>query len=232
MFFGRGATRGDPRLVEWVQFAEDYEFVSAPELAERLVEQFSLGEGELVPIYAFQREGQPLLVAFDQRRHRTGPAGSVLSMRTFVAVRGRGDQIAPPMRASARRGKVLENLEAGRSGAERLDLEHDQVFDDQVSVYTREVKAATAVLTPVVREVLARLLGAADRALLKANGTESSFATTAAPSLVVGNRNLLLCIEPRNALPVNALGALLADMLSLNVALEDAGRRITDALLE
>ncbi len=232
MLFGSGARRVDPRLVEWVRFAEEYELVQAPELARPLDEQFALGEGELNPVYALRREGQPLLVAFDQRRHRSGPTGSVLTLRTFIAVRGRSQQIAPPMRASAKRGKVLEALEAGRSGAERLDLAYDQVFDESVSVYTREVKGATAVLTPTVREVLARLLGAADKALLNANGTEGSLATTAAPSLVVGNRNLLLCVEPRNALPVTELGVLLAEMLSLNVALEDAGRRLTEALLE
>lgn len=232
MFFGRGAPPADLRLVEWASFSEDYELVLAPELAERLEENFALGEGELTPIYALQRPGQPLVVAFDQRRHRTGPTGSVVNLRTFVAVRGRGIQIAPPMRASAKRGKVLENLEAGRSGAERLSFDQDKEFDDQVSVYTREVAAATAALTPVVRQIMARLLAAADRALLSANGTEGSFATTAAPSLVIGNRNLLLCIEPRNALPVGQLGELLADMLSLNVALEDAGRRVADALLD
>ena len=232
MFFGNGARRADPRLLEWANFAKEFEFVEAAELAEPLERQFGLQDGQLTPIYALRREGQPLLVAFDQRRQRSGPTGSVQSLSTFIAVRGASSQSAPPMRASARRGKALESLEAGRSGAERLAFDGDPEFDGSVSVYTREPRGATAVLTSPVRETLRRLLMAADEAALEANGSAGGFATTVAPSLVVGKRNLLLCLEPRNALPVAALGALLADMLSLHVALEDAGRRLADALLD
>lgn len=232
MFFRSAARGSDPRLIEWADFAAEFEFVEASELAERLFEQFSLGEGQLVPIYALRREGQPLLLAFDQRRERKGPTGSVVTLRTFVAVRSTEGPGAPPMRASARRGKALEGLEAARSGAERLDLSEDGPFERSVSVYTREPLGAKAVLSQQVREMLMRLLTAADQAALKANGTDGTFATTVAPSLVVGPRNLLLCLEPRNALPVHALGPLLADMLSLNVALQAASRQLVDALLE
>lgn len=232
MFFGSGARPADPRSAEWARFSEDYEFEAALELAQPLSAQFTLGEGELAPIYALRRPGQPLLVAFDQRRLRRGPTGSVESLRTFVAVRGSASQGAPPMRASARRGKALESLEASRSGAQRLSLEQDPQFDESVSVYTREPLSAAAVLTQPVRDVLRRLLQAADEAATAANGTEDGFATTVAPHLVVGQRHLLLCLEPRRALPVAALGGLLADMLSLHVAFEDAGRRLADALLD
>ena len=231
MFFRSARRSADPRLLEWARFAEEFEFVEADELEERLLEQFGLGEGQLVPIYALRREAQPLVVAFDQRRERSGPTGSVTTLRTFVAVRAQSGQGAPPMRASARRGKALESLEAARSGAERLDLPEDRPFEESVSVYTREPLGAKAVLTPAVREILGRLLTAADQAALQANGTDGTFATTVAPSLVVGPRNLLLCLEPRNALPVQALGPLLADMLSLNVALEAASRQLVEALL-
>lgn len=231
MFFA-GARGADPRLLEWARFAEEFEFVDAGELGEPLEQQFSLGEGQLQPIYALRRPGQPLLVAFDQRRQRSGPTGSVVSLRTFVAVRGSSDQSAPPMRAAARRGKALESLEASRSGAQRLTVENDPVFEESVSVYTREPRSAQAVLTAPVREVLRRLLLAADQAALNANGTGGTFATTVAPSLVVGQRNLLLCLEPRNALPVSALGSLLADMLSLHVALDSAGRQLSENRLE
>lgn len=232
MFFGSSVRGVDPRLQEWARFAEEFEFQEAAELTEPLGQQFSLGEGQLTPVYALRRPGQPLLVAFDQRRERSGPTGSVMHLRTFVAVRGASDQSAPPMRASARRGKALESLEAGRSGAERLPMPDDPEFDESVSVYTREPHGAKAVLTPPVRSVLRRLLLAADQAAQNANGADATFATSVAPSLVVGQRNLLLCLEPRSALPVNALGSLLADMLSLHVALEAASRSLADALLD
>ncbi len=231
MFFGSGDRAADPRLVEWEQFAEEFEFVEAGELAAPLEEQFSLGEGQLLPIYALRRTGQPLLVAFDQRRERSGPTGSVVSLRTFVAVRGSSSQSAPPMRAGARRGRALERLEAGRSGATRLELPSDPAFDESISVYTREPAGARAVLTAPVRETLRRLLLTADSAAQRVNGVDGSFATTVAPSLVVGQRNLLLCLEPRGVLPVSDLGALLADMLSLHVALGAAGQRLAETLL-
>lgn len=205
--------------------------VGAPELAESLSKQFALGEGQLEPIYALKRPGQPLLVTFDQRRERVGPTGRLLSFRTFVVVRGPADQRAPSMRVSARRGKVIESLEASRSGAFRLALDDDPRFDESVSVYARDVRAATSALTRPVREVLLRLLGAADRASVDASGGASE-ASTVAPSLVVGQRDLLLCLEPRGALPLGDLGGLLADMLSLHVALERSGRLVSQALLE
>lgn len=220
------------RQLEWAEFASEFEFEKAAELAAPLEQQFSLGEGRIGNVHALKRAGQPLLVAFDQYRQRRGPTGSVTNLRTFVAVRGVNRQAAPPMRASARRGKALEALEASRSGAQRLSVDADPEFEANVSVFTRERRGAAAVLTRPVREVLLRLLIAADESILTANGTESGFATTVAPSLVVGQRDLLLCLEPRRALPVGALGALLADMLSLHVAFEDAGRRLTDALLD
>lgn len=232
MFFRQAGGNADERLTQWRAFAREFELEGADDLAESLQQQFGLYDGELVHVHALRRQGQPMLVVFDKQRQRSGPTGSVSNLHTFVAVRGVRPQSAPPMRATARRGKALEALEAGRSGARRLSLNNVPDFDDSVSVYTREPNTARAVLTPPVRTVLRRLILAADEAMLAANGSEAGAATSVGPSLVVGQRDLLLCLEPRRPLPVTALGGLLADMLSLHVALDDAGRRLADALLD
>ncbi|NLG08454.1 MAG: hypothetical protein GX560_04280 [Deinococcales bacterium] len=234
MPFGSRKRRGDPRLEEWARFAAEFELEPADGLAETLRHRFALGDGELTPIYALERRGQPQLIAFDQRRLRTGPAGSVTNLRTFVAVRSESDHGAPSLRASARRSKAFEALEASRSGAQRVELPDDPGFDRSVSVFLRDVEAARATLTRPVREVLQRLLGAADAAVGALNVTHSGSLqqTTVAPSVVVGQRNLLLCLEPRQPLPVSGLATLLVDMLSLQAALESAHVRIEGALLE
>ncbi len=247
MPFGFRKRRVDPRLEEWAAFAGQFELQEAPEVAEPLRHRFALGEGELVPVYALGRAGQPQLAAFDQRRLRTGPTGSVTSLRTFVAVLGQqsdapvvdpvaaaGLAAAPSLRASARRSKAFEALEASRSGAQRVSAPDDPAFDASVSVYVRDPEAAHGVLTRPVREVLMRLLLAADAAVDAASVTRSGvpLPSTVAPSVVVGQRNLLLCLEPRQALPLTALSELLADMLSLHAALEGAQSRIAEALLD
>ncbi len=193
-----------------------------PELAEPLRDQFSLGGGELDPVYSLQRADQPQLVAFDQRLERRGPTGSVAKLRTLVAVRSQVDRVNLSLRVSSRRNKALESIQASRSGAQRLEIPEHPDFDEHVSVYAREPQEARRFLTPAVRVVLARMLTTADDATEAAQprgGPGGLLAPSVAPSVVVGTRNLLLTLEPRESLPFEPLAHLLIDMLSLYAAL-------------
>lgn len=210
------------REAAWLGFASEFELEPTPELAEVLRDQFALGGGELDPVYALQRTDQPQLVAFDQRRERHGPTGSVAKLRTLVAVRSEVDRASLSLRLSSRRSKALESIEASRSGAQRLELPDFPDFDEHVSVYTREPEEARLLLTPAVRGVLARLLKTADDATNAAQprgGRSGLLAPSVAPSVVMGTRNLLLTLEPREPLPLEPLAELLIDMLSLYAAL-------------
>lgn len=214
--------RQESREAAWAGFAAEFELDPMPDLAELLRDQFALGGGELDPVYALQRTDQPQVVAFDQRRERRGPTGSVATLRTLVAVRSQVDRSSLSLRVSSRRSKALESIEASRSGAQRLELPDHPDFDEHVSVYTREPQQARRLLTPAVRMVLGRLLTTADGATEAAQprGRRVGLATpTVAPSVVVGTRNLLLTLEPRAPLPFQPLADLLIDMLSLYAAL-------------
>lgn len=228
-----GEGRIGPRPKEWERFAREFEFEPASQLAEPLREQFALGDEELEPVYALRRSGQPLVIAFDQLRERSGPAGSVATLRTFVAVRGEAGQASPSMRAAPRRTRALEALEASRSGAKRLSMEHDPEFDESVSVFARDLPVARGVLTPQVRQVLRRLLLAADAATQAVSSTAvgGMGPSAVAPSVVMGQRSLLLCLEPRQALPLADLGDMVVELLSLHVALDAAGRHLANSLL-
>lgn len=212
----------ESREVAWTGFAAEFELDPMPELAEILRDQFALDDGELDPVYALQRTDQPQLVAFDQWRERRGPTGSVAKLRTLVAVRSQVDRASLSLRVSSRRNKALESIEASRSGAQRLELPNHPDFDEHVSVYTREPQEARLLLTPAVRVVLARLMRTADDATEAAQprgGRGGLLAPSVAPSVVVGTRNLLLTLEPREPLPFEPLADLLIDMLSLYAAL-------------
>lgn len=209
----------ESRQAAWAGFAAEFELDPMPELAESLRDQFSLGSGEIHPVYALQRTDQPQLTAFDQRRERRGPTGSVAKLRTLVAVRSQVDRVNLSLRVSSRRSKALEAIEASRSGAQRLDLSDHPTFDEHVSVYAREPHEAKRLLTPAVRAVLERLLMAADAATEAAQPRVGLLAPSVAPSVVVGTRNLLLTLEPREPLPFEPLADLLIDMFSLYAAL-------------
>lgn len=209
----RGA---DPRDVAWSEFAAEYEMAPAPDLAERMREYFALGQGVIAPVYSLQRPDQPQIVLFDQRRDRSGPTGSVSSLRTGVVIRSPNDYVPVSLRASARRHKVLEEIEARRAGGQRLEFDDEQ-FDAQVSVFARDESAARGVLTPTVRSVLVRLLAAADAV---SPDTLSGVVPSAgvAPQVVIGARNLMLVVEPRAPLEFEPLGQLVTDMLTLYAA--------------
>lgn len=218
----------DPRRAEWERFAAEFELEPAPELDELLRHRFDLGDDALDPLYALSRPGQPQLIAFDQRRERSGPTGSVTLLRTAVALRAEADHTALSLRATPRRNKALEAIEASRSGARRFELPDDPGFDGSVSVYVRDTEAARELLTAPVRDVLRRLLLAADEATtsVSATGAGLGHVNTVAPAVVVGTRNLFLSLEPRQAFPLRVLGELLAEMLSLYAALDAARRQV------
>lgn len=218
----------DQRLEAWSAFAAEYELTPVDEMRERMREHFALGPGAIAPVYSLQRTGQPQLVLFDQRRDRSGPAGSVTSLRTGVVVRSGHDHVPVSLRASARRHKVLEEIEARRSGGARLALD-DAAFDARVSVYARDDALARSVLTPPVRSVLARLLAAADDVEPEATGDTGPIADRpapvgVAPQVVIGARNLMLLVEPRAPLAFAPLALLMTDMLTLYAAFDAAVR--------
>ncbi len=220
--------RADPRGQAWLALAEEFELTPAPELADALREHFDLGPGELGPIYGLSQPGQPQLLAFDQVNHRSGPLGRVANFRTGVVVRARAPHAAVSLRASSKRHAVLEGLEAGRSGAQRLDAAFDEDFDAAVSVYAREGEAAGLMLTSPVRAVLLRLLKAADEALAasarRPQRAIPRHASGKAPSVAIGPRNLFLSLEAETPIALDVLENLIVDLLSLHVALLAAGR--------
>ncbi len=223
--------RADAREQGWLALAEEFDLTPVPELADALREHFDLGQGELGPVYGLSRPGQPQVLAFDQVRHRSGPLGRVASFRTGVVVRARVPHAPISLRASTRGHAVLEGLEAGRSGAQRLDVSFDEEFDAAVSVYARKSETATPLLTDPVRTVLLRLLKAADETLATSNRRPQRgiprHATGKAPSVAIGPRNLFLSLESETPFALDGLGTLIVDLLSLHVALVAATRSAT-----
>ncbi len=229
MAFWRAKDR-DLREREWRAFADAFELEPAPALAEPLREDLDLGPGAFASVYELVRPGQPDVVVFEQANDREGPAGTATGLRIGVVVRSSVEHSAVSLRASAKRHKVLEGLVAGRSGAQRLDGASDPEFDAAVSVYAREVNEAAALLTRAVRTVLARLLREADEVVAsatasRAEGSVPRHANGAAPSVAIGPRNLYLALEVGVPFELDALGVLMADLLSLHVALLSASNR-------
>lgn len=224
----RARKHADPRPGEWAAFAGEYDLTPAAEYAEALRAHLDLGPGDLDPVYQLTREGQPQLLVFDQKRQRSGPLGRVNNLRTGVVVRGRVPHSPFSLKANARRHAVLETLEAGRTGGRRLPTEFDAAFDAAVSVYARDVDQALPLLTDPVRTVLARLLRAAETAVADDEGRRAAVprhASGAAPSVAIGPRNLFLSLEGREPVALGALSGMIADLLSLHVALVAANRR-------
>jgi len=220
-FWSRRSSGG--RAAQWRAFAGSLELVETLEMAEKLRHNLDLGDGVIAPIYSLTRSGQPQLVLFEQARDRSGPTGSVSSLRSCVLLRANGDNDFVSLRASARRSQVLEAIEAGRTGSTRVAVPADPTFDARVSVYARDEAAASALLSAGVREVLLRLLNP-DQPEQRAADDIPDTVTQAAlpPSLVIGNKNLLLTVEGSSAVDFERYTSLTADMLALYAGLRAA----------
>lgn len=216
MFFQR-RRRTDARAEGWLALAKELELVPWDDLAGRLQDQLGLGPGEVAPVYALSRPGQPRLVLFDQARERIGPAGRVTGLRSCVLVRAEPVVALVSMRVTERLGKAMELIEAGRTGGERVETGVDPDFDGRLAVYARDAAGARALLTAPVRELLRRLL---------CSGPSAAEAPPArgrvAPVVVIGGRNVLLTLEEPEPVGFDRLAAAAADMLGLYAALTAA----------
>src|SRR5690606_37502731 len=216
MFFQR-RQRTDTRAEGWRALAAELELAPWDDLAGRLHDQLGLGPGEVAPVYALSRPGQPRLVLFDQSRERVGPTGRVTGLRSCVLVRAEAEVALVSMRVTERLGKAMELIEAGRTGSERVETGVDPGFDGRLAVYARDVDGARALLTRPVRELLMRLLCVPRRAEdeLPARGR-------VAPVVVIGGRNALLTLEEPEPVGFDRLAAAAVDMLGLYAALTAA----------
>ena len=213
MFFRRTPPI-DERLERWRSLAARLELVDAADVAERIRRWLDLDVASLGPIFALRREGLPTAYLFDAVSERRGPSGVVAVVRTTCMVRSEAPIARVAFRASPRQDKVLESLQASRSGAVRLEVQNDPAFDGEVSVYARDAEGVTLLLTPPVRAVLRRLL-----------------VERAAPdvSLVVGERHVVTGVAGGGEGALETLEQLLADTLAL-VSLLPAVQRAHDEL--
>src|SRR5690606_6325744 len=101
MFFQR-RQRTDTRAEGWRALAAELELAPWDDLAGRLHDQLGLGPGEVAPVYALSRPGQPRLVLFDQSRERVGPTGRVTGLRSCVLVRAEAEVALVSMRVTER----------------------------------------------------------------------------------------------------------------------------------
>lgn len=205
----------------WQAFAADLELEDGSELLGRLREHLDLGSGEIAPIYTLSRPSQPQLVLFDQVRERTGPAGSVSSLRSCVLLRTRETVEFVSMRITGRLNPVLEAIEASRTGSSRLETGEGDEFDRLISVYARDESGARSLLTAPAREVLLRLLAVkADVAAVAEDAIPDTVTrSTAPPVVVIGSRDVLLTIEEPEPVEFARLTDLTADMMGLYAAL-------------
>ena len=206
----RTETPGDA----WKEFAARLELEDAAAAAERMRRWLDLDGVELDPVYALRREGQPALYLFEYVRERTGPTGSVTQQVANCLLRA-DEPFAPlAFRAHPRRNKVMESLEASRTGSTRVEL--PAVYDGPLSVFARDPDAAAAMLTDPICTVL-------ERAVVE-RGAEG---------VVVGERHILATLSAEDAegadRPLSdrleALASLATDLLALFALLNAAHRR-------
>ena len=206
--------RTDSRQDAWSEFAARLELENAAAAAERMRRWLDLDDVELDPVYALRREGQPALYLFEYVRERTGPTGSFAQQVANCLLRA-DEPFAPlAFRAHPRRNKVMESLEASRTGSTRIDL--PAAYDGPLSVFARDPDAAAAMLTEPMCSLLARAV------------TERG-----ADSVVVGERHILATLSGENAdgtdrsldERLEALASLATDLLALYALLSAARRR-------
>jgi len=204
----------DERLERWRSLAARLELSDATDVAERIRRWLDLDVASLGPVFAVRRDGLPTAYLFDTVSERRGPSGVVTAIRTTCMVRSETPIARVAFRAAPRQDKVLESLQASRSGAVRLAVPNDPAFDAAVSVYARDADGVTLLLTQPVRTVLRRLL-----------------AERGAPDvgLVVGERHVVTGFAGGGDDALETLEQLLADTLSL-VSLLPAVQRAHDEL--
>lgn len=158
----------------------------------------------LAPLYALRRDEQPTLYLFEYVRELTGPTGSV-AQRVWNCLLRADEPFAPlAMRAHPKRYKVIESLEASRTGSSIVDLPSS--CDRGITVFARDADRAAQILTRPVCDVLSRALG-----------------SRAAASVVMGERHVLATLEPPgdggpdgdDAADLERLEALAADVFAL-----------------
>lgn len=215
MLFRRRRT--DDRRDAWAEFAARLELEDAAAAAERMRRWLDLDDVELDPVYALRREDQPSLYLFEYVRERTGPTGSVAQHVANCLLRS--DEAFAPLafRAHPRRNKVMESLEASRTGSSRVELAAAQA--GPISVFARDSERAREVLAGPVLEIL-------ERALVE-RGAEG---------VVVGERHILAHLpsdadatDADRRRPVaerlEALASLATDVMALYASLSAASRR-------
>ena len=211
MLFRRHRT--DSRQDAWSEFAARLELENAAAAAERMRRWLDLDDVELDPVYALRREGQPALYLFEYVRERTGPTGSFAQQVANCLLRA-DEPFAPlAFRAHPRRNKVMESLEASRTGSTRIEL--PAPYDGPLSVFARDPEAASAMLSDPLYKLL-------ERAVVE-RGAES---------VVVGERHILATLSAETpegadrslADRLEALASLATDLLAL-YALLNASRR-------
>ena len=192
------------------------ELDEASDTAERIRRWLDLGASEVDPAYVLRRPGLPTTFVFDALSERRGPSGSVRVLHRHCLVRSEGEVSRVAFRATARQDKVLESLQASRSGAVRVALAHAPAFDALVSLYARDEAALAPLMTAPLRAVLQRML-----------------VERGAPGvgLVVGERHLVVRFVASEEDDLTLLEQLLADTLSL-VSLLPAVQRAHDEVTE
>jgi len=204
----------ETRLDRWRALAQRLELDDASDHAERIRRWLDLEVAGLEPLYAMRRPGLPTAYLFDTVSERRGPSGVVRSLHRHCLLRGDEEISRVAFRGLPRQDKVLESLQASRSGAVRLALPSDPAFDASVSLYARDDRALGALLTAPVRSALQRLL--VERA-------------AAGVSLVVGERHVVVRFSAEEGDGLTLLEQLVADTLSL-VSLLPAVQRAHDEL--
>jgi hypothetical protein len=200
MFFRRRHPPAESDADRWRAFAERLELRDAGDVAERIRRWLDLDDAELRPVYLLQRPDLPAVYVYDVHTLRRGPTGELRRTRRCCLVRAEDALSAVAFRAWPRQNKVLDSLEASRSGAQRLELDDDPEFDAAVSVFARDAEGAVRALGGGVREVLARLL------TLRGAGE---------PRVVVGERHLLVSFDAAEGDDMELAEAVLADTLAL-----------------
>lgn len=204
MVFFRRRPAEETRSDRWRQLAERLELVDASDHAERIARWLDLDVSALEPVYVLRRPALPSAYLFDTLSERRGPTGTVRVLHRHCLVRSEGEVSRVAFRATPRQDKVLESLQASRSGAVRVAIAHAPDFDAAVSLYARDELALPSLMTAPVRAVLLRLL--AER---EAPGI----------SLVVGQRHLVVRFVTTEGESLRLLELLLADALSLTALL-------------